>query len=302
MIYTVWSGLDGDCGKYSPWVITYSADTLVQTGALDLAPNNYGGGMWMGGAGPSADAAGNVYTISGNGFGGSPEGGIPTGSYNNSMVKLTSSGGLAVADYFTPDNTTSDNEHDLDFGSAGPMLLPDLTDNNSVTHHLAVSAGKDGVLYAVDRDDMGEFSSQQNSVYQQITLSPTMNFSTPVLLNNTIYVCPSGSSLKAFSLSNAMLLTPPTSSSNTFGGSGAVVSLSSNGATNGIVWALDWTTNELFAYDATNIVSATYTSNKATANRDHFSPVGGHFVTPTVVDGRVYFGTGSTLVMFGLLP
>jgi hypothetical protein len=43
-IYTVWSGLDGDCGPYSPWVISYSADTLSQSAVLDLAPNNYGGG------------------------------------------------------------------------------------------------------------------------------------------------------------------------------------------------------------------------------------------------------------------
>jgi hypothetical protein len=301
-IYSVWSGLDGDCGRYSPWVISYSADTLTQPGALDLAPNNYGGGMWMGGAGPSADAEGNVYTISGNGFGGTPEGGTPTASYNNSMVKLTSSGGLAVADYFTPDNTTSDNQRDLDFGSAGPLLLPDLMDGNNVTHHLAVSGGKDGVLYVVNRDDMGEYSSAENSVYQQIALSTTMNFSTPVYFNGTVYVCPSGSSLKAFPVSNAMLVTPPASSSNTFGGSGAVVSLSSNAASDGIVWALDWTKTELFAYEATDIATAIYTSSQAANNRDRFSSVGGHFVTPTVVDGKVYFGTGSTLAVFGLLP
>lgn len=121
-IYTVWSGLDGDCGPYSPWVISYSADTLSQTGALDLAPDNWGGGMWMGGAGPAVDSAGNVYAISGNGFGGNPEGGLPVGSYNNSMVKLSNSGSLSVADYFTPDITTADNQAGPGFrlGGAAP--------------------------------------------------------------------------------------------------------------------------------------------------------------------------------------
>ncbi len=38
-IYTVWSGLNGDCRYYEPWVISFSADadTLAQTAALDLA-------------------------------------------------------------------------------------------------------------------------------------------------------------------------------------------------------------------------------------------------------------------------
>jgi hypothetical protein len=300
-IYTVWSGLDGDCGPYSPWVISYSADTLAQTAALDLAPDNYGGGMWMGGAGPSADSSGNVYTITGNGFGGTPDGGLPTGSYNNSMVKLSISGGLSVADYFTPDITTADNQADLDFGSVGPLLV-DLVDNASTTHHLAMSGGKDGQFYVVDRDNMGQFNSGNDNIYQQFTLSGGLNFSTPVYFNGTVYVCPANSKLDAFATSNAKLVTPPAQSSNTFGGSGAVLSTSSNGSDDGIVWAVDWTKTELFAYDATNLTTNIYNSSQASGQRDRFSSVGGHFVTPTVVDGKVYFGTATSVVVFGLLP
>jgi hypothetical protein len=291
-IYTVWSGLDGDCGSYSPWVISYSADTLAQTGVLDLAPNNWGGGMWMGGAGPSADPSGNVYTITGNGFGGTPEGGLPTGSYNNSMVKLSTSDGLSVADYFTPDISTTDNQRDLDFGSVGPLLV-DLVDSASTTHHLAMSGGKDGQFYVVDRDNMGQFNSGNDNIYQQFKLSGGLNFSTPVYFNGTVYVCPASSKLDAFATSNAMLVTPPAQSSNTFGGSGAVLSISSNGSDDGIVWAVDWTKPELFAYDATTLANI-YSSTQ-------FSAVGGHFITPMVVDGKVYFGTGSSIVVFGLL-
>jgi hypothetical protein len=300
-IYTVWSGLDGDCGPYSPWAISYNADTLAQTAALDLAPDNYGGGMWMGGAGPAADSSGNVYTISGNGFGGNPEGGLPTGSYNNSMVKLSTSDGLSVADYFAPDITTADNQADLDFGSVGPLLV-DLVDSSSITHHLAMSGGKDGQFYVVDRDNMGQFNSGNDNIYQQFTLSGGLNFSTPVYFNGTVYVCPANSKLDAFAISDAKLVTPPAQSGNTFGGSGAVLSVSSNGSTGGIVWAVDWTKTELFAYDATNIATNIYNSGQASGARDKFSTVGGHFVTPTVVDGKVYFGTGTSVVVFGLLP
>jgi hypothetical protein len=298
VIYTVWSGLNGDCGLYSPWVMTYDPDTLAQIAALDLAPGNYGGGLWGAGAGPSADSAGYVYTVTGNGFGGNPEGGLPPGSFNNSLVKLSTSGNLIVADYFAPDNSTAENQADADFGSVGAMLV-DLVDNNSVAHHLAMSGGKDGQFYVVDRENMGGFSATANNVYQQFTLSAHLNFSTAVYYNGKVYLCPGSSPLKAFSISNGKLATPPAQSSYTFGGQGSVISLSSNGSANGIVWAVDYTVTRLFAFDASNLTNV-YDSSMA-GSRDQFSSVGGHFNTPTVADGRVYFGTGSSLVVFGLL-
>src|SRR5260370_31989283 len=124
-IYTAWSGLWGDCGPYSAWVIAFDAGTLKQTGAIDLVPNNSGAGMWMGGGGPAADASGHVYVISGNGFGDTPG---MNSSYGNSFVRLSTSAGLKVWDYFTPYNTLSEDSRDADFGSAGPLLRPDLGD------------------------------------------------------------------------------------------------------------------------------------------------------------------------------
>ena len=87
-----------------------------------------------------------------------------------------------------------------------------------------------------------------------------------------------------------------------FGSNGAVASISANGTSNGIAWALDWGAGTLFAYDATNLGKELYDSNQATNNRDHFSAVGGHFITPMVVNGRVYIGTASSVAVFGLLP
>jgi len=149
---------------------------------------------------------------------------------------------------------------------------------------------------------MGQFNSGNDNIYQQFTLSGGRNFSTAVYFNGTVYVCPGGSKVDAFTISNAMLVTPPAQSSNSFGGSGSVLSVSSNGTSDGIVWAVDWTQTELFAYSATNITTSIYTSSQADGGRDKFSTVGGHFITPTVVDGKVYFGTGSSVVVFGLLP
>jgi hypothetical protein len=299
-IYTAWSGLDGDCGDYSAWVIAYSADTLMQTGAIDLVPNNRGGGMWMGGGGPAADAAGSVYVISGNGFGDTPG---TNSSYGNSFVRLTLSNGLKVADYFTPFNTIAEDNGDVDFGSAAPLLLPDMMDSNGTTRHLALGAGKDGNLYVVDRDNMGQFNAMKNDVFQQIQISTHENHSSPIFFNGIVYICPTGDTLKAFTMTKAQLgITPSSQSNHVFGSNGAVASISANGTANGIVWALDWSAETLFAFDATNLGKELYDSGQAANSRDHFSEVGGHFITPMVVNGRVYIGTASSVAVFGLLP
>ena len=299
IIYTAWSGLYGDCGAYSAWVIAFDAGTLKESSAIDLVPNNSGGGMWMGGGGPAADSAGNVYVISGNGFGDTPG---TNSSYGNSFVRLSTAAGLKVGDYFTPFNTLSEDAGDVDFGSAGPLLLPDLVDANNVTWHLAVGAGKDGNLYVINRDNLGQFNSSKNNIYQEFQLSTGENHSSPVFFNNTVYIGPTNNALKAFPVSNAKLATSPSSqSSHTFGGNGTVASISANGGAQGIVWALDWGAGILFAYDATDLTKELYDSNQAASNRDHFSAVGGHFITPMVANGRVYIGTKTSVAVFGLL-
>lgn len=298
-IFTTWSGMYGDCNPYEPFIIAYSASSLAtQTAVIDLAPNFSGGGMWMSGGGPSVDAAGNIYTITGNGFGGSGAntGGTPPASYNNSMVKMSFSGSmLSVADYFTPWNTGTENEGDQDFGSVAPMLF-DATDNGATVHHLVAAGGKDGQFYVVDQDHMGGYNSGQTNnknVYQTFALAPTENFSSAVYFNGTVYVCPQ--ELKAFTVSNAMLVTPPTQNSSI---GLAVISISANGANGGIVWAVLSGTGGLWAFNASTLATLYNSVSPVPAT---FSSVVGHFITPAVVDGNVYFGTGTSLVVFGLL-
>jgi hypothetical protein len=224
-------------------------------------------------------------------------------SYGNSFVRLSTSAGLKVGDYFTPFNTLSEDSRDADFGSAGPLLLPDLVDASGTTRHLAVGAGKDGNLYVVNRDNMGQFNSTKNNIYQQFQLSSSENHSSPIFFNNTVYICPENNTLKAFPVSKALLATTPSSqSAHVFGSNGAVASISANGTAQGIVWALDWGAGILFAYDASDLTKELYDSNQAATNRDHFSPVGGHFIAPMVANSRVYIGTKTTVAVFGLLP
>jgi uncharacterized protein YjdB len=300
-IYTAWSGYFGDCGNYSAWVIAYSAATLQQTGVIDLVPSTSGAGIWLGGGGPAADAAGNVYFPTGNAFGGNTPG--ISNDYGDTFVKLGPGVPLTVADYFAPSNAIRDDNLDEDFGSAAALLLPDLVDSGSVTRHLAVVAGKDGTMYVVDRNNMGQYSSIANNVYQEFASDGHENFSSPVYFNGSVYIGPSGLPLKAFSVSNAKLSASPTSQSAfAFGSNGTVPSVSANVNTNGIVWALDYESRTLFSYDATNLNTVLYTSAQAANGRDSFSNVGGHFITPMVANGKVYIGTGTTVAVFGLLP
>jgi len=301
IIYTAWSGYFGDCGSYSGWVISFSADSLLKLGAIDLVPSTHGAGIWLGGGGPAADAAGNVYLPTGNAFGGNTPG--ISNDYGDTFVKLGPSVPLTVADYFAPSNAISNDNLDADFGSAAALLLPDnLLDSGGVTRNLAVVAGKDGTMYVVDRGNMGQYSAIANNVYQAFASDGHENFSSPIYFNGRVYIGPSGLPLKAFSVSQAKLSASPTSQTAfVFGSNGTVPSASANGTANGIVWALDRESRNFLAYDATDLSKLLYDSSTA-GSRDSFANVGGHFITPMVANGRVYFGTGSTVAVFGLLP
>jgi outer membrane protein assembly factor BamB len=129
------------------------------------------------------------------------------------------------------------------------------------------------------------------------------NFSSPIYFNGRVYIGPSGMSLRAFTVTQAKLSSTPTSQTAfVFGSNGTVPSASANGTANGIVWALDRETRSFIAYDAADLTKVLYTSGQAAGNRDSFANVGGHFITPMVANGRVYFGTGNTVAVFGLLP
>ena len=304
-IYTTW-GSHCDVPPYTSWVMSYSADTLQQISVVNLVPNGNEGGIWMSGAAPAADASGNIYFIVGNGdFGTTLDGqGFPANkNCGNCFAKISSSAPLTLLDYFTPLNTVSESNSDTDFGSGGPLLLPDVVDSNGTTRHLAVGSGKDANIYVVDRDQMGKFNASQNNIYQQISgqLSGGM-WAKPSYFNGTVYYGAVGDSIKAFPVLSGKLATSPSShSAHTFGYPGATPSISANGATNGIVWVVEnGSTGVLHAYDATNLATELYNSNQAANGRDQFS--GNKYITPVVANGKVYVGTQNSVAAFGLLP
>jgi hypothetical protein len=107
--------------------------------------------------------------------------------------------------------------------------------------------------------------------------------------------------LKAFSVNSARLAaTPSSQSTHHFGYPGATPSISANGTANGVVWAIENSGAILFAYNANDLTTELYNSNQAANSRDHFSA--NKFITPVVVNGKVYVGTPNSVAVFGLLP
>jgi outer membrane protein assembly factor BamB len=306
VLYTTWTS-HCDVPPYSAWIISYDQHTLAQSGVLNIGPHSSRGpAIWMSGGGPGADSAGNIYFLSANGaFESSLDAnGFPSGQdYGNSFLKLSASGAkLSVVDYFALWNTTADSAIDMDLGSGGAMLLPDLTDSGGTVRHLVVGAGKDGTVYVVNRDSMGKFNPNTNNIWQQLTYVLRGGvFSTPAYFNGTVYYADINGTLKAFTITNAMLGATPTSQSMTqFPYPGASPAISANGTANGIVWVHENSAVAvLHAYDASNLTHELYNSNQA-GNRDHFG-AGNKFITPTIADGKVFVGTQNSIAVFGLL-
>lgn len=305
VLYTSWAS-HCDYRPYTGWVMGYDAATLAQTTVLNVTPNGNEGAIWMAGAGLAADSSGNIYFLDANGdFDTNLNAqGFPTdGDYGNAFLKLSTNGGLAVADYFEMDNESAENGSDTDLGSGGAMLLPDLTNSAGQTVHLAVGAGKDSNLYVVNRDSMGKYSSSANNVYQELKHGlPGGVWAMPAYFNHTVYYGSVGSPIKAFTIANAMLSTSAAAqTSSSFPYPGTTPSISANGTNNGIVWAVDNNSPAvLHAFNAATLTEI-YNSSQASGGRDQFGN-GNKFMTPMIVNGKVFVGTPNGVAVFGLLP
>jgi hypothetical protein len=309
-VYLAWSS-HCDIRPYTGWVMAYSESTLQQTQVVNLTPNGSEGSVWMSGDGMAVDNSGNLYFLAANGTFETTlnASGFPANSdFGNAFIKLSTSGTLAVADYFEMYNTIAESNADEDLGSGGELLLPDQTDAGGVVHHLVVGAGKDANIYLADRDNMGKFNAggtSNSNIYQQVSgqLAGQV-FSTPAFFNGVLYYGAVGDALKAFPLTNAKLATAPSShSATTFPYPGTTPGISANGIQNGIVWALESSKSApavLHAYDAANLAHELYNSTQAAGGRDSFGN-GNKFITPLIVNGKVYVGTQTGVAVFGLL-
>jgi hypothetical protein len=301
-------GSHGDQSTYHGWVMGYDKTTLAQNfvwSATDLTVSSSKGAIWQSGAGPALDASGNIWVETANGdFDGAV-------SFGDSVVKINPSVTPPVSDYFTPQDQSTLTASDIDLGSGGVTILPDVA-GNTAHPHLALATGKTNLLYLLDQNNLGHFNASDNIV-QEVTLHNGLNegnvtggmFAKAAYFNGRIYVLPIQDVLRAFTVSNAQLAPLMATGSDTFGFPGATPAISAQGSTNGVVWVLNTTNNnsmngsgtsgpaQLFAYDASSLTKLF--SGPTSGNAVKFS-------VPTVANGKVYVGTQTELDVFGLLP
>ena len=140
----------GDCASYRGRVLA-----VPETGGtpeiftVDAAAGDSQGAVWMGGAAPVVDAAGNVWVSTGNGS-------VYSSSdpYDDSDAVLELSASLTLEQYFAPTNWAANNSQDLDM-SIAPALL---------SSGQVVLAGKSRIVYLLDGARLGGIGNEQASL------------------------------------------------------------------------------------------------------------------------------------------
>ena len=185
-VFIAFGSLSEDATTARGWIIAVDTASFQITAAWTTTAHGHGAGIWQSGGGPAADANGFIYIVTGNGdFDGVTD-------FGESIVKLeykAPAGGAAASitavDWWSPwtdDGRTGGNPEgelafhpratnfrkdvqlvrahgllamsmgetwgDQDFGSGGPVLSP--------STQTLLAAGKDGILYTCNPNNMGK--------------------------------------------------------------------------------------------------------------------------------------------------
>ena len=314
VVYVAWAS-HGDCGNYHGWIIGFDKTTLATKYIYNTTPQGSMGGIWMSAAGLSADANGNIYASVGNGSVGisSPNDTINRGE---SMIRLTpKSNTLSLTSFFTPNNFSTLNQYDEDFGVSGMLLLPG--------RKQAFSGAKDGNIYLTNQDTLGGYNGIANKVAQTFTQGyggahniGSLNYykgSTHEWVyiwsdNAPLQALPYDSTIKKFNLSNVK--TSSSSVNGPTGYNGAFMSVSSNGKidSTAILWVnhavSTCNANQsvcpgiLRAINANNITQELW--NSLQNPNDNFGSYA-KFTCPTIANGKIFLATFSNkLAVYGL--
>ncbi len=301
-----------DYGPFHGWIMAYNASTLQQTSVFVTTPNGVASGIWMSGAGLAADVPagspfGRMFVATGNGtYDATTPYGTNNMDYGDDVVRLDLTNGvMTVTDAFTPYNQAALSTGDLDMAAGGVMLLPDQTLAGHT--HQMLAAGKTGTIYVLDRDNLGGYN---NGGTTDNTLESIINqiagvFSTPAYWNENVYYWSIDDWMAQFSFTNGLMNTwyAPNHTTETQTFPGATPSISANGTTNAIVWAIDASAfgssgNAILqAHEATAVGTTLYSS----ANNSADNPgVANKYTVPTIANGKVYVGTYGQLSVYGL--
>ncbi len=322
---TVWIAWASHCDirPYHGWLLGYDAAQVShQVAVYNNTPNGNQGGIWMGIGGPSADGKGNVFFVGGNGTFDANTGGMDLA---DAAIRIASPNGggaaLTALDYFVPSNQQALSNADLDVGVTNALLFHDGA--STVAPDLAVIADKIGRVYLLNQANLGRFDTGSNGVDGKN--GDVQDFAAPGLLFNnfawlqtatggTLFVGSDGQPMGAYEFfpggtatAGHLGTTPVSSTAVNFAGGGAngggAPTISSNGGSNAIVWALgnNGAAATLYAFDAANLATELYSSAQAGNGRDA-GPPPMKFSSPVVGGGKVFVAGANALVVYGLLP
>ena len=199
-------------------------------------------------------------------------------------------------------NFATYNAADVDLGSGAIIVVPDQAGSHP---HELIACGKPTPVYVLDRDNLGQLGATSDNIIQRLdnqlgtyattTKSVQACFTGPAMWGQNVYFGGKYDVMKMFTLDpNTGLLSSAPVSQGTlvYGYPGADPVVSANGATNGIVWAIDTKTNALIANDATNLANTLFTGPLSVP------PI--RWTTPTVINGHVYVGEQGKVFGFQL--
>src|ERR1700733_5159743 len=297
------------------WLLGWNAATLAPLSANRVndtqptSPNSFFlASIWMSGYGPAADDSGDILFATGNSdYAGTTYDGVT--SIQESVVKV-SSDLTTVLDLFTPSNQANLDKGDTDFGSGGVLVLPDQPGS---TPHLAVAAGKFGTMYLMNEDKLGGYSTAKNHVLGSYGIGPCW-------CGESYFVDPNDGAARVVSsgsnhvevwklqtspppaLTRIAQSTPIVASQD----GGLFTSVSSNGNSNPIIWAL----SRPISASSNNIVLHAYNPEMGSTMTQIFRSNAGPWPylqgnsnqVPVVANGKVYVASYKELQIFGLKP
>jgi hypothetical protein len=310
---TVYIGFASHCdwGPYHGWLLGYDAATLQQTVVYTTTPDGGEGGIWMSGAAPAADEAGNIFVATGNGTVDASTNNSAPRNTGESILKLNRNGAkLEVASYFTPYNYESLNNADLDMGCFQVLLFPG--------SRFLVSGDKNGDLYLLNRDTMGGFHGTINNVLQGLNIGPYSNLHASLGYyrgsKEFMYVWSENAPLFAYPFDRVKGLFNEserlTGNYGPIGQTGGFLATSSDGNddSTAILWAsypsggdaeVMTTAGILRAFSAADINREIWNSS---IDPDDQPSSHAKFVCPTIANGKVYLATQTNeLVVYGLV-
>lgn len=286
-----------DYHPYHGWLFALN-ESLVITAVFCSTPNGGGGGIWMGASGGVSSDGTDVYAVTGNGD--------YDGTANWGMSALRMNSSLAILDWFTPSNYAAMNAADSDLGSGAAIQIP--------SSNRIVLGSKDYRIFNLDRTCMGHLGGAVGGcggaeIFGTDPIGSITDHSgiyNGLYFNGSTYFPNTNGKIYKNTITAGTFDETAVTSAATYEFPGAQMAASSNGTSNGVIWAVVNSVSALFAEQQGTLValnpsdmSVYYTS--ATRANDALGLVS-KYAAPSPANGKVYVSAGSAVVVYGLLP